>query len=485
MSTADSRPRKAVRWFVYVATILIVAVSTALVMSLFQNIAQRKREAQQVVFSLVDITEATVDPAMWGKNFPRQYDSYQRTVDVERTTHGGSEAFQKLDEEPVWRTIFAGYAFSIDYREERGHAYMLTDQRETERVSLVKQPGACLHCHASVVKTYREAGIAGGAVGSLTDPLLSDAGLAQLHQGFETVCAMPYQEATALVDHPVTCLDCHDPETNQLRITRPAFLTGIARLAESSDPLPHLPSVERWRKGDRAAEYDPNLLATRQEMRSLACAQCHVEYYFKGEGKLLTYPWHNGLKAEQIEKYYDDAGFTDWTHKESGARVLKAQHPEFELWSQGIHARSGVSCADCHMPYKREGAIKVSDHHIRSPLLNIAQSCQTCHRYPEEEILARAEGIQNRNRALVTRASGAVVDLIEAIRAAKEAGATDEQLTQARALQRKAQWRLDFVAAENSMGFHAGQEAARLLGEAIDYARQGEVDLAKSGSRSP
>ncbi len=483
--TQPRRPHAAFRWTVYVTTVVIVAVSTALVMSLFQNIAQRKREAEQVVFSLVDITEATVDPALWGKNFPRQYDSYMRTVDVERTTHGGSEAFQKLDEEPVWRTIFAGYGFALDYREERGHAYMLTDQRETQRVTMLKQPGACLHCHASVVAAYREAGLEKGAGGSLTDPLLSETGLAQLRQGFEAMCAMPYEEATQRVDHPVTCLDCHDPETNQLRITRPAFMAGIARLAESDDPVPHLPSVERWRRGDRAAEYDPNALATRQEMRSLTCAQCHVEYYFKGEGKLLTYPWHNGLKAEHLEKYYDDVGFSDWTHKESGAKVLKAQHPEFELWSQGIHARSGVSCADCHMPYKREGAIKVSDHHIRSPLLNIARACQTCHRYPEEEILARAEGIQNRNRALLTRASDAVVDLITAIHGAKEAGASDEQLAEARALQRKAQWRLDFVAAENSMGFHAGQEAARLLGEAIDYARQGEVEIARPRAGAP
>lgn len=474
------RPHAAVRWTVYVATVVIVAVSTALVMSLFQNIAQRKREAEQVVFSLVDLSEATVDPAMWGKNFPRQYDSYRRTVDVERTRHGGSEAFQKLDEEPVWRTIFAGYGFSIDYREERGHAYMLSDQRETERVTMLKQPGACLHCHSSVVAAYREVGVEKGAPGSLTDPLLSADGLAQLHKGFETVCAMPYEEATQLVEHPVTCLDCHDPKTNELRITRPAFLTGMARLAESSDPLPHLPSVERWRQGDRRTPYDPNALATRQEMRSLACAQCHVEYYFKGEGKLLVYPWHHGLKAEQIERYYDDSGYADWTHKESGAKVLKAQHPEFELWSQGIHARSGVSCADCHMPYKREGAIKVSDHQIRSPLLNIARACQTCHRYSEEEILARAELIQDRNRKMLDRASGAVVDLIEAIRQAREAGAGEDSLSAARLLQRKAQWRLDFVAAENSMGFHAAQEAARLLGEAIDYARQGEIDLARS-----
>lgn len=207
----------------------------------------------------------------------------------------------------------------------------------------------------------------------------------------------------------------------------------------------------------------------------MACAQCHVEYYFKGEGKLVTYPWHKGLKAEQIETYYDEVGWKDWVHADSGAPVLKAQHPEFEMWSQGIHARSGVSCADCHMPYKREGAIKVSDHHVRSPLLNISRACQTCHHYPEQEILARVTSIQDRTKALMLRAEDATVDLINYLSQAKKNGKTDAELQPVRALHRKAQWRLDFVAAENSMGFHAPGEAARLLGEAIDYARQGQV----------
>jgi nitrite reductase (cytochrome c-552) len=289
---------------------------------------------------------------------------------------------------------------------------------------------------------------------------------------------MPYADATAMVDHPVACIDCHDPATMQLRVTRPGFLNGIRALAESKDPLPHLPSVERWRTGSRNVPYDPNTDATRQEMRSLVCGQCHVEYYFKGEGKLLTYPWHNGLKVEQIEAYYDDQGFKDWTHALTGAQVLKAQHPEFELWSQGIHARSGVSCADCHMPYVREGAIKISDHHVRSPLLNVNHSCQTCHRYPEEEILARATAIQDRTATLMSRAQDALDALIRELEAAKKAGATDEQLKAARDLQRRAQFRVDFINAENSMGFHAPQEAARILAEAIDYARQGQLALA-------
>jgi nitrite reductase (cytochrome c-552) len=472
-----TRPgRAATYWLLTV----VVAAATAGVMLLYQNIGLRKREAQQSVFKLTELSELTVDPAEWGKNFPRQYDSYRRTVDVERTRYGGSENIQKLDEDPRLRTIFNGYAFAIDFREERGHAYMLDDQRETRRVTERPQPGACLHCHASTTVAYRKVGIQKGAPGSLEDSVTSEAGMKQLFAGFEEVCHIPYAEATKLVDHPVTCLDCHDPKSYQLRITKPGFLTGIRALAASSDPTPHLPSIERWRKGDRAKPYDPNSDATRQELRSLACAQCHVEYHFAGDKKLLTYPWSNGLKMEQAEAYYDKIGFSDWKHKDSGAGVLKAQHPEFEMWSQGIHARSGVSCADCHMPYKREGAVKVSDHHVRSPMLNIARACQSCHNYPEEEIKSRVEKIQERTKNLLIRSEDATVDLIKAIQAAMAAGASDAQLAKARELQRKAQWRTDYVAAENSMGFHAPQEAARILGEAIDYARQGQIEVLKS-----
>jgi nitrite reductase (cytochrome c-552) len=264
-----------------------------------------------------------------------------------------------------------------------------------------------------------------------------------------------------------------------LRVTKPGFLNGIRALAKSSDPVPHLPSIERWRKGDRGKDYDPNIEATRQEMRSMACGQCHVEYYFKGEGKLVTYPWMNGLKVEQVEKYYNDVGFSDWTHARSGAKVLKAQHPEFEMWSQGIHARSGVSCADCHMPYIREGAIKVSDHHTKSPLLNISRACQTCHSYSEEEISSRVAAIQDRTKKLLDASEQAVVDLISALEQAKKDGMTDEQLLPVQKMQRAAQWRCDFVNAENSMGFHAPQEAARILGESIDLARQGQIELLK------
>ncbi|HEU4741053.1 MAG TPA: ammonia-forming cytochrome c nitrite reductase subunit c552 [Meiothermus sp.] len=452
---------------------LVAALGTFGVLLLLQNINTRQAEARETVFRVVEITEDTVDPEVWGKNFPLQYDSYKRTVDTVRTRYGGSESFQKLDQDPRLRIIWNGYPFAVDFREDRGHAYMLVDQRQTERVKQFNQPGACLNCHASVVDAFRKAALKGGLPADKVHT--SEA----LFEGFKIINKMPYAEATQLVDHPVSCLDCHDPKTMAVRITRPAFINGIRALAESKDPVPHLPSLERWRQGNRATPYDPNTDASRQELRSMVCAQCHVEYHFAKPDKTLTFPWHNGLKVEQIEQHYKEVGWKDWTHKDTGADVLKAQHPEFELWSQGIHARSGVACADCHMPYTRVGAVKVSNHHVRSPMLGVAQACQTCHRYSEEEIKARVAVIQDRTKKLMDSAEDAVVGLIQAIQTAKAAGASDEALARARELQRSSQWRMDFINAENSQGFHAPQEAARILAEAIDLARQGQLEVVK------
>jgi len=417
------------------------------------------------------VTEDTTDPAQWGVNWPKQYDSYQRTAISTRTRfggHGGSEALpaEKIERDPWLKRMFLGYAFSIDYRDRRGHAYMLADQEQTERLTK-PQTGSCLHCHASILPLYRKLG--GGDV----------------IKGFETTYTIPYADLNAQLHemghgHPVSCVDCHDPASMKIRVTRPGFLQGIAAFAAGDAPAPHLPSVERWRTGSRATPYDPNSDASRTEMRSFVCGQCHVEYYCSSKMK-LTFPWAKGLTADAIEAdwnattFADGERFYDYKHAETGAPILKAQHPEFELWSQGIHARSGVACADCHMPYMRDGASKVSDHWVRSPLLNVARACQTCHAFPEAELAARVEAIQGRNYELLQNGGRAITDLIDTVLAAKAAGASDEQLAPALELQRRAQWRLDFIAAENSMGFHAPQEAARVLGEAADLARQGQI----------
>jgi nitrite reductase (cytochrome c-552) len=257
-------------------------------------------------------------------------------------------------------------------------------------------------------------------------------------------------------------------------------VNGIAALAEGDAPAPHLPSIEKWRSGDRDRPYDPNRDASRQELRSYVCGQCHVEYYCANK-MTLTFPWKNGLKMEDLEKTWDETKFPDGTefydfkHGETGAPIYKAQHPEFELWSQGIHARSGVSCSDCHMPYQRVGAMKVSNHHVRSPLENLNSACQNCHQQSESELQDRILKIQETNLAMLDRAAIAMTDMLDTILEAKAAGADNESLTEIFDLQRKSMWRLDYISSENSRGFHADQEAARILAESIDYSRQAQA----------
>lgn len=464
---------------VLIGLIAVVAAAAAVVTALLINIFERKSEARNPYVRLVEVTDDTSDPKTWGVNWPKQYDSYLLTAQTTHTRfggHGGSEAVpeEKIARDPWLKRMFLGYAFSIDYRDRRGHAYMLADQEATKRLTK-PQTGSCLHCHAAVMPMYRELGKGDAAKG-----------LAESYK-------FSYQELNKKLHdsghaHPVTCSDCHDPKTMQLRVTRPGFIEGIRRLATSDAPVPHLPSVARWRASGKAQPYDPNADASRTEMRSYVCGQCHVEYYCSSQMP-LTFPWGKGLRAADTERFWNETKFADGTrffdykHAETGAPIIKAQHPEFELWSQGVHARAGVACADCHMPYMRDGATKISDHWVRSPLLNVNSACQTCHRVPEEEIKARVDVIQSRNYELMQRGGAAITTMIDAIVRAKAEGATPEQLQPVLELQRKAQWRLDFIAAENSMGFHAPQEAAMVLGEAIDYARQGE--LAAAGWKSP
>jgi nitrite reductase (cytochrome c-552) len=443
---------------VFIALVALAGAGAIVGVILLLSIFQHKEEAKNPFFRVVELSNRIDDPAVWGKNFPLQYDDYRRTVDQVRTRYGGSEAMERtptkadprsvvaqsrIEEDPRLKIMWAGYAFAKDFREERGHAYMLDDQTYTERQQAAKQPGTCLNCHASIVVPYTKLG------------------QGDLMKGFEKFNQMPFNAARKLVTHPVACIDCHDATTMELRVTRPGFIEGI-RALKASQGVPN---------------YDVNRDATRQEMRTFVCGQCHVEYYFKGPQKRLVYPWNNGLKVEQILAYYDKEQFKDWSHAETGAPVLKAQHPEFELWNQGIHARSGVACADCHMPYKREGALKISDHHVRSPLLNINRACQTCHKWPESELKARAEAIQERTQKMRNLAMDALVELIGDLKKARAANSPASQVAAAQDFQRKGQFYLDFIEAENSSGFHAPEEALRVLGESINFSRKGQLEL--------
>ncbi|WP_372847322.1 ammonia-forming cytochrome c nitrite reductase subunit c552, partial [Pontiella sp.] len=281
----------------FLIIIVGTAVATVLVLALLTNIFERKAEGLNRYVRVAEVTEDTTDPEVWGKNWPKQYDSYKRTALSTRTRfggHGGSEALpeEKIERDPWLKRMFLGYAFSIDYRDRRGHAFMLQDQESTERLTK-PQSGSCMHCHASIMPVYRKLGD-GDAL----------AGMNKTH-------AMSYQELNKMVHdmghaHPVSCVDCHDPDSMQLRVTRPAFIVGIQKLAASEAPVPAIPSIDIWRQGPRDKPYDPNADATRTEMRSFACGQCHVEYYCSS-AMPLTFPWGNGLKMEDAEKFWNEA----------------------------------------------------------------------------------------------------------------------------------------------------------------------------------
>ncbi|MCU0509258.1 MAG: ammonia-forming cytochrome c nitrite reductase subunit c552 [Anaerolineae bacterium] len=396
--------------------------------ALLTNIQTRKAEAVEYPLKTVEIANRELDPAVWGQNFPRQYDTFKKTeIDTNETPFGGSVPLDKLERYPILKRVWAGYAFSVDFNEERGHFWALTDQKETERQEVVKQPGACANCHAAEA------------------PLLIE------DMGWEAFNSTPYKELESQLHMGSTCRDCHNPDTMELWISRPAFKNAMeARGVDLSK-------------------------ATRQEMRTYVCAQCHVEYYFKGEKKELVFPWEKGLQIENINEYYDEYGFKDWAHKETGAPMLKMQHPEFEMFSTSLHYRSGVACADCHMPYVRDGSVKVSDHWLRSPLDNVNAACGTCHKQDEQALKDRILIIQNNTAQLLRTTEGALEAAIDALAKAKAAGLTDEQLKEAQNFHRQASMRYDFVMSENSTGFHSPQEAARVLGNAIDLARQAQI----------
>lgn len=446
--------------------VLAVALITVGVAALLINIAERRSEAQDPFFRVAEVDDRTVDPEIWGQNFPLQFDLYKRTLEMDEGRHGGSEALpavlteddpraqtttdQKVELDPRLVDMWKGYAFSVDYRELRGHAYMLHDQRVTERVQQFDQPGACLNCHAS------------------THVLMQDLGDGDVMAGFDVMNAMDYDEVTQLVDHPIACIDCHDPDTMQLRITRPAFMEGIAALKEHEEGI---------------KDYDVNRDATPMEMRSFVCGQCHVEYYFKGEEKTLTFPWAMGTNIDDQLAYYDEDGHVDWVHEDTGGEMLKAQHPEFELFREGVHAAAGVTCADCHMPYQREGAMKISDHQVRSPMTNINNACLTCHSTSEDEMRERVETIQARHLHARDVAQDALTELIADITEARENGATDDELAEAWEYQRKASFYIDWIVSENSLGFHASQESQRVLLDATDAARKGQLALIEATTR--
>jgi nitrite reductase (cytochrome c-552) len=262
----------------------------------------------------------------------------------------------------------------------------------------------------------------------------------------------PFAQLGQRINNPIGCANCHEADTMRLIVTNPALEAALQ--AQGKD----------WKT------------FTRQEMRTVVCANCHVEYYFQGDGKLLVFPWANGTTVEAIEQYYTEANFKDWEHAETKAPMLKMQHPEYELFTaSSTHYNAGVACADCHMPYTRDGAAKFSTHNVQSPLVNAEAACGQCHT-DVQYVTNRVATIQKQVADTMSATEDALIAAIDAIQAAAAAPNVDaDKLAEAQQLHRAAQMRWDFIAAENSMGFHNPEEALRILAAATDLARQAQL----------
>ena len=377
---------------------------------------------------LTDVSPTEPDSSVWGINFPNQYSTFLLTAENNtRTAFGGSEPIQKLDVDPRLITLFSNNAFSIDYREDRGHMHSLTDVEETLRINETT-PGTCYSCKsANNVELWKE-------------------------MGATKFASTPFNTLGKQITEPIGCVNCHDSATMRLVVTNPALENALE--AQGKD----------WRS------------FSRQEMRSVVCANCHVEYYFAGEEKVLVFPWAKGTRIENIAEFYQEIEFSDWTHGESGAPMIKMQHPDYELFSaDSTHYKAGVACADCHMPYTKDGAAKFSNHNMRSPLIEPEASCGTCHS-SVTYVTERVAIIQQQVWDTMVITEDAIIAAAMTIKTAAATSGVDKALLEeARQLHREAQLRWDFIAAENSMGFHNPSEALRILAAGSDIARQAQL----------
>lgn len=410
--------------YILIGIIVVMAIGMILIL-LYVN---SQPEPNRGITPLVEIDPMEPDSEKWAVNYPNQYSTLLQTeTNDERTAYGGSLPFDKLKEDPRLLTLFAGYGFSKEYNEDRGHLNSQADVEGTARVGETT-PGTCYSCKSS------------------DNPRLwAEMGMAEYDK-------TPFMNLANEINHSIGCANCHDAETMQLIVTNPALDEALE--AQGQD----------WRT------------FTRQEMRTVVCANCHVEYYFKGDGKYLTFPWEDGTKIEDIANYYAELQFKDWEHLHSGAPMIKMQHPEYELFTaNSTHYNAGVACADCHMPFTRDGAAKYSTHNVKSPLLNAENACGQCHT-DVAYVTNRVSTIQNQVSETMIATEDALLAAISTIEAAAAASGTDAALLEeARWQHREAQLRWDFIAAENSMGFHNPEEALRILAAATNLARQAEL----------
>lgn len=423
-----------VGWVFFFGTIIIVFMLGLLASSIIE------RRAEAVFAYTPEVEHEQWEPRLevWGMNYPRQYETYLQTADTTFTSkYYGAAKIDVLEHAPELVVLWAGYAFAFEYNQGRGHMHAIDDIRNILRVGSPMnpedgpQPGTCWTCKGPDV------------------PRLMN------EMGIEAFYSSTFAELGPEVVNPIGCADCHDAKTMQLQITRPALVEAFARQGKDVSKSTH------------------------QEMRSLVCAQCHVEYYFKGEGKYLTFPWDKGFKMEEMEAYYDEINFSDWTHKMSRAPMIKAQHPDYEIFRFGVHYDRGVACADCHMPYKNQGGVKFTNHHIQSPLNDVANTCGVCHREDAEKMV---QNVYQRQDAIFETRSLLEEVLAKAHLEAKFAwdkGADEKKMEKALKLIRGAQWRWDYVGASHGSSFHAPFESARIIGLGLEKAQEARLEIAR------
>jgi nitrite reductase (cytochrome c-552) len=411
-------------WLIFLSTLLIVFL-----VGLFgASIMQRRSEAGYLFQQVRPIADWEPRNEVWGENYPREYQTYIQTLDTNfRSKHNTAGFTDALEKDPNLVILWAGYAFARDYNQPRGHYHAIEDIRKTLRTG-VPQPATCWTCKSTDVPR-----------------VINKMGAAEFYKKH-------WDEMGSEIVNPIGCQDCHDPKTMNLRVTRPAIIEAFQRQGKDI------------------------MKATQQEMRSLVCAQCHVEYYFKGQTeKYLTFPWDKGLGVDSAEAYYDNSTHIDFVNSISRVPILKAQHPDYEIFMSGIHANRGIACADCHMPYKTEGGVKFTDHHIQSPLANISNSCQVCHRESEATLTANVYERQDKCYQLRLDAEDALVRAHFEAKTCWDAGASDEQMKEILVLIRHAQWRWDYAIAGHGNSFHSPLEVARILGTAIDKAQKARI----------
>ncbi len=415
-------------WTIFLGTVIVVFL-----IGLFgASIIERRGEADLLV-QAKPIAEWEPRNDVWGANYPREYETYTRTADGDFfSKHGGNGMIDYLEKYPNLVILWAGYAFSRDYSQGRGHYHAIEDIRNTLRTGM-PQPATCWSCKSTDVPR-----------------VMNIRGPGEFYKD-------KWMNLGSEIVNNIGCQDCHDPKTMNLRITRPALIEAFQRQGKDINQSTH------------------------QEMRTLVCAQCHVEYYFKGKDeKYLTFPWDKGFSADEMEKYYDEVSpHTDFVHALSRTPILKAQHPDYELYMTGVHAKRGVSCADCHMPYRSEGGVKFTNHKIMSPLQDVAGSCQVCHRESEANLVRDVYERQDKIEELRMRAEGALAKAHIEAKFAWDKGATEKEMAPVLTLIRQSQWRWDWVAAANGLGFHSPVEAARTLGASIEKAEQARTQLVR------